>query len=274
MAIELPEAHRLAQQIDAALKGKDIDTVSVPERAAALIRQGFVNLHTSILARTTVSGAYSRGKWIFVELEPGRLLLFAFETGGRLLYHPNGVSVPSAYQARINFSDDSCLTAHISGWGFAKTVLRRDLARETYPGRLGVSPLDEAFTLPMLVSILTSAAAQVLPQALMDQRALAGIGSGYAQDILFRAGLHPKRAAGSLDSGEIRRLYDAIRTTLSLAVAQGGRTGEIDLYGHPGGYQPVMDAAHVGRPCPICATAITQITVLGVSTYLCPACQR
>lgn len=274
MAIELPEAQRLAQQIDAALKGKDIAGVLVPERAAALVRQGFINLHTTILAHTTVAGAYSRGKWIFVELEPGRLLLFALETGGRLLYHPTGFSGPATYQTRIDFVDGSCLTVHISGWGFAKTVLRRELANETYPGRLGISPLDEHFTLSMLASMLDSAAPQLIQQAIMDQRTLAGIGGGYAQDILFRAGLHPKRTAGSLDSGEMHRLYDAIRTTLSLAVAQGGRTGEVDLYGHPGGYQPVMDAAHMGRPCPICATPVMQITVLGAPTYVCPNCQR
>lgn len=274
MAIELPEAQHMAQQIDAALKGKDIAGVVVPERAAVLVRQGFINLHTSVLVNTTVAGAYSRGKWIFVELMPARLLLFALETGGRLLYHPNGIDGLLTYQARIDFSDGSCLTVHISDWGFAKTVLRRELAKETYPGRLGISPLDDHFTLPMLASVLNNAGAHMLQQALTDQRVLAGIGGGYAQDILFRAGLHPKRAADSLDNGEIHRLYDAIRTTLSLAVAQGGRTGEVDLYGHPGGYQPVMDAAHVGRPCPICGTVITQITVLGAPTHLCPTCQR
>jgi formamidopyrimidine-DNA glycosylase len=274
MAIELPEAQRLAQQIDAALKGKDIAGVLVPERAAALVRQGFINLHTTVLARTTVAGAYSRGKWIFVGLEPGRLLLFALETGGRLLYHPTGFSGPATYQARIDFTDGACLTVHIAGWGFAKTVLRRELAQETYPGKLGISPLDDFFTLSMLGSMLDNAAPHLIQQVIMDQRVLAGIGSGYAQDVLFRAGLHPKRTAGSLDSGEMHRLYDAIRTTLSLAMAQGGRTGEVDLYGHPGGYQPVMDAAHVGRPCPICATPIIQITVLGASTSLCPTCQR
>ncbi len=274
MAIELPEAHRLAQQIDAALKGKDIAGVLVPERAAALVRQGFINLHNSVLAYTTVTGAASHGKWIFVDLEPGRLLLFALETGGRLLYHPNGVSGPATYQARIDFADGSCLTVHIRDWGFVKTVLRRELANETYPGRLGISPLDDQFTLAMLTSILNYAGAHILQQALMDQRVLAGIGGGYAQDILFRAGLHPKRTADSLDSGEIHRLHDAIRTTLSLAVAQGGRTGEVDLYGHPGGYEPVMDAAHVGRPCPICGTPITPITVLGAMTHICPTCQR
>lgn len=274
MAIELPEAQHLAQQIDAALKGKDIAGVLVPERAAALVRQGFINLHTTVLAYTTVAGAYSRGKWIFVELEPSRLLLFALETGGRLLYHPTGISGPATYQARLDFVDGSCLTVHISSWGFAKTILRRELANEAYPGKLGISPLDEYFTLSMLGSMLNNAGPQMIQQAIMDQRILAGIGSGYAQDILFRAGLHPKRTAGSLDGGEMRRLYDAIHTTLSLAVAQGGRTGEVDLYGHPGGYQPVMDAAHVGRPCPICATPITQITVLGAPTSLCPTCQR
>jgi formamidopyrimidine-DNA glycosylase len=273
MAIELPEASRLAQQVDAALKGKTVAGVQVPERASTLIRQGFVNLHTTPLARTTVGGAHARGKWIFVALEPGWYLLFALESGGKLLYHPPETTPPAVYQARLDFTGGACLTVHITGWGFAKAVLRRELERETYPGRLGVSPLDELFTPEMLAAMLQMAAGQMVIQVLMDQRTLAGIGPGYVQDILFRAGLHPKRRAGNLDDAEVHRLHGAIQTTMSLALAQGGRTGEVDLYGQPGGYEPVMDSAREGRPCPICGSAIVRTTVLGGVAFLCPTCQ-
>jgi formamidopyrimidine-DNA glycosylase len=274
MAIELPEAHRLAQQMDAALKGKSVVHVRVPERAASLIRQGFINLHTTALEGVTVSGAQARGKWIFVALEPGWYLLLALETGGKILYHPEGAPGQTKAQVQIDFDDGSALAVHIVGWGFAKAVRRRDLDQETYPGRLGISPVDENFTPQALARLLHLAANQALKQALTDQRELAGIGNGYVQDILFRAGLHPKRKAGSLDNGEIHRLHDAIQTTLSLALAQGGRTGEVDLYGHPGGYEPVMNSAREGRPCPICAKPVERITVLGSASYVCPSCQR
>jgi formamidopyrimidine-DNA glycosylase len=273
MAIELPEAFHLAQQLDAVLKDKTITGVQVPERAAPLIRQGFISLHTTPVVRTTVSGATARGKWIFVALEPGRYLLFALETGGKLLYHPPETGAPAIYQVRIDFDDNSCLTVHIAGWGFAKSVLRRELDRETYPGRLGASPVDEHFTPQLLAGMVQTAAGHVLKQMLMDQRVLAGIGNGYVQDILFRAGLHPKRKAGSLDSGEVHRLHAAIQTTLTQAMAQGGRVGEVDLYGQPGGYQPIMAAAQVGKPCPICGTPIQRTTILGTASFLCPSCQ-
>jgi formamidopyrimidine-DNA glycosylase len=273
MAIELPEAVHLAHQLDAALKGKAITDVQAPERTIELIRQGFINLHSMPLTRGTVGGAHARGKWIFVMLDPGWVLLFALETGGKLLYHPHETPTALTYQARIVFDDGSSLTIHIAGWGFAKAVLRRDLERETYPGRLGVSPVDEHFTPQMLEGMMQTAAAQVLKQVLTDQRTLAGIGNDYVQDILFRAGLHPKRKAGSLDLGEIHRLHAAIQTTLTQAIALGGRAGEVDLYGQPGGYQPVLAAGQVGKPCPICGTSIKQITVLGAASYLCPACQ-
>jgi formamidopyrimidine-DNA glycosylase len=273
MAIELPEAVHLAQQLDAVLKGKEVINVLTPERTMELIRQGFVNLHAKLLAHSIVGSAHARGKWIFVALEPGRYLLFALETGGKLLYHPPDTNAPATYQVRIDFSDGSCLTVHIVGWGFAKAVLRRELERETYPGQLGVSPLDERFTPQMLVDMVQMAGNQVLKQVLMDQRTLAGIGNGYVQDILFRAGLHPKRKAATLDSGDVHRLHTAIQTTLTQAVNQGGRTGEVDLYGQPGGYLPIMAAAQVGKPCPICATPIERITVLGAASFFCPSGQ-
>ena len=56
-------------------------------------------------------------------------------------------------------------------------------------------------------------------------------------------------------------------------VAQGGRDGEIDLFGQPGGYRRILSSETAGKPCPECETPIEKIQYLGGASYFCPKCQ-
>jgi len=60
---------------------------------------------------------------------------------------------------------------------------------------------------------------------------------------------------------------------LHLAIERGGRDTEVDLYGAPGGYTPILDRRAKGVPCPDCGTPIQKISYLGGSCYVCPGCQ-
>lgn len=102
---------------------------------------------------------------------------------------------------------------------------------------------------------------------------MAGIGNGYLQDVLFRAGVDPRRKVGEITADQQRALYDAVKETMQQAIAQNGRECERDLYGRPGSYQPIMDRNAKGKPCPECGTLIEKISYLGGSCYLCPTCQ-
>jgi formamidopyrimidine-DNA glycosylase len=100
-----------------------------------------------------------------------------------------------------------------------------------------------------------------------------GIGNGYCQDILFRAGLHPRRRVVDLSADERKRLFPAIRDTLTQAISRGGRDTERDTFGQPGGYVPILDKRAKGQPCPACGKTIEVICYLGGSCYFCPTCQ-
>jgi formamidopyrimidine-DNA glycosylase len=90
---------------------------------------------------------------------------------------------------------------------------------------------------------------------------------------VFRAGIHPKRKAGSLGDSERRALYDVLKETLEEAVRLGGKDDVHDLYGRQGGYRKVLGAHVLGEPCPRCGVAIEKLGVAGSNTYLCPSCQ-
>jgi formamidopyrimidine-DNA glycosylase len=100
-----------------------------------------------------------------------------------------------------------------------------------------------------------------------------GLGNAIAQDILFRARLHPRHPIANLDPVERRALYDAIVTTVTDVIDGGGRYDEFDLYGNRGGYVRLLDKNAVGRPCPECGGQIEKMQYLGGACYLCPSCQ-
>lgn len=100
--------------------------------------------------------------------------------------------------------------------------------------------------------------------ALMDQTFIAGIGNLLADEILWRARIHPSRPIDDLSSEERRTLFRELRTVVR---------NTVDRY--PAGFHVRwMDAR--GRPaarCPRCGTALARTVVGGRTTYLCPRCQ-
>ncbi len=275
MAFELPEAVTVARQMQAEFQGKKIQAICLGPACASLIRQGFVNLSQVDLTGTQIEFVTAQGKWIYVKLTSGLYLLFALETGGKLLYHRNAASAPDTFHVKLDFADGTCLTEHITGWGWAKVCQEEELAHQKYPGPDGLSPLDDAeFTFENFSAVLDAGGKRNVKSVLMEQRKIAGIGNAYAQEILFRAKLHPSRKTSELSGRERRALYQAIRKILSEAVRRGGSHSEYDLYNHAGGYHRILGEHALGQPCPRCGTPIEKLKAQGTTSYLCPECQK
>jgi formamidopyrimidine-DNA glycosylase len=112
--------------------------------------------------------------------------------------------------------------------------------------------------------------------ALMDNRLLVGVGNIYANESLFRAGIRPTTPARRLSRRRWARLLDAVRETLSEAIAKGGSTlrDYVDSRGEPGYFQleyRVYDRA--GLPCRVCGRPIRALRQGGRSTFYCRYCQ-
>ena len=71
-----------------------------------------------------------------------------------------------------------------------------------------------------------------------------------------------------------KALFQAVRSTLTAMTENGGRDTELDLFGHPGGYQTILCKNSVNQPCPICGTNIKKEAYLGGSIYFCEHCQK
>jgi formamidopyrimidine-DNA glycosylase len=114
--------------------------------------------------------------------------------------------------------------------------------------------------------------------ALLDQRALAGIGNLYASEILHAAGIHPTRRCDQLTRAQWQTLADATHAILEHAIRHEGSTLADGTYrnalNQAGGYQNhhrVYDRA--GKPCPSCGRPVVRIVQAQRSTYFCPTCQ-
>ena len=111
---------------------------------------------------------------------------------------------------------------------------------------------------------------------LLDQRIVAGLGNIYVCEALYRAGIHPARAGGSISLERLKRLVPAIHDVLKEAIAVGGSTLR-DFASPDGelGYFPKSFAVYdrEGRPCR-CGGPVRRIVQGGRSTFYCPRCQR
>ncbi len=105
---------------------------------------------------------------------------------------------------------------------------------------------------------------------LLDQSFVAGIGNIYADELLFRAGLHPLRVSGSLNHNERERLFSSMHEVLTQAVQAKG--ANIDGVFEAGSF-PVAVYKRNGQPCRNCSSMIHKERIAGRGTHYCPACQ-
>jgi len=159
-------------------------------------------------------------------------------------------------------------------WGEMRALTEDELA-EAAPGlaEMGPEPLEADWDGEVLRAALAGRRTAIKP-TLLDQAVVAGVGNIYADESLFRAGIHPQRMAKSLSDVETERLARSIREVLTEAVEGGGTTSDeyVDLGGTVGRYTPrVYDRG--GEPCPQCGTALTRIKLGGRGTVFCGSCQ-
>jgi formamidopyrimidine-DNA glycosylase len=141
--------------------------------------------------------------------------------------------------------------------------------------RLGLEPFDEEFTAEHLRALARGRTAPI-KALLLDQRKIAGVGNIYADEALFRAGIHPARRAGALTARQHARLRETIIEALSAGIDARGAT--IDDFRHVDGVSGSFQDQFLvhrreGEPCVVCGATISKTVVAGRGTYVCESCQ-
>jgi formamidopyrimidine-DNA glycosylase len=189
---------------------------------------------------------------------------------GRLLYGGGHDASGRHVRARIRLDRGTLLFSDARRFG-TLTV-----HRGAEPPRLpGVDPLSRGFTPRSLAGLLGRSRQEIKPWLLRQDR-IAGIGNIYASEILHAARINPRRCAGLLAPGEIRRLHEAVVRTLRRAVTHRGTTisDYQDSRGRSGGFQRLLAVyGREGRPCRRCGQAVVRCVQQGRGTWFCRRCQ-
>jgi formamidopyrimidine-DNA glycosylase len=274
---ELPEFVTLAKQMNDTLKGKTIQRGQLGNSPHKFVWYNRSHDEFDRLTKgKTVGEAWAKGKWLFIPLEPGYVLLLG-ECGGKVLYRPPGSKVPKKYHLYITFEDDSFLTATTQMWGAMELYEKGEEQNRQYVKGMRTTPIEPEFTFDYFCALmddLVEGKKRSAKALLTQDQIIPGLGNAIAQDILFRARLHPRHPMADLSIGQRRALYHAIVNTVGEVIEKGGRYDEYDLHNNRGGYIRMMDKNAVGRPCPECGGEIEKIQYLGGACYLCPNCQE
>jgi len=206
--------------------------------------------------------------------EPRILLCIHLKMRGQLLLQKADQPISPYHCVSLLLDDSMEVRFHdMWMWGEMRALTSEELAKVPGLAGMGAEPLDPAWDVRSLAPQLAKRSGPIKP-TLLDQRVVAGVGNIYADEALFRAGIHPARPAASLTEGETNRLTQTIRAVLSEAVEGGGTASEeyVDVKGVAGRYTPWV-YNRGGQPCVICATPLTRIRLGGRGTVFCSHCQ-
>jgi formamidopyrimidine-DNA glycosylase len=259
---ELPEVQALSERLHALLTGAALEA-AVPLQFSAL--KTFDPQPESLYGRP-LRTVGRRGKYLVLDFGGPRLLVHLSQGGRVDVEDPPKSTRPRQGVVRLLFEGrPSTLvkefgTERKAGWWVLAEGNDGPLAR------LGPEPDSEAFA---SLAIEGSDGRRV-HTILRDQRTVAGIGRGYADDILHRARLSPYDALGSLSAKDRGVLLDAVRGVLEEALeAERRRAGGLPT---KIGDHFTVHGRH-GTPCPRCGADLRRVSYESYEVTYCPTCQ-
>jgi formamidopyrimidine-DNA glycosylase len=265
---ELPEVETTVRGLARVLRGRRIARVEA--RRSDLRRALPVDLGQR-LTGATVTELRRRAKYGLIDTDRGDTLVFHLGMSGHWRVDPRETAKHDHF---IVETDDGRRVALNDARRFGSLdLVRTDELGETFKA-LGPEPLDlDAGELKRRLAGRTAA----IKLLLLDQRIVAGLGNIYVCEALYRAGIHPKRAGGSVSLERLKRLVPAIHDVLEEAIAAGGSTLK-DFVSPEGelGYFSKDFAVYdrEGRSCRRCGRTVGRIVQGGRSTFYCRTCQR
>jgi formamidopyrimidine-DNA glycosylase len=269
---ELPEVETIRRHLAPHVEGRTLEALEVSDpRWCRPYTPGQVAEATE---DRRIERLGRRGKYLVFELSDDVFLLCHLRMTGTLLLDPDGV--PAHSRVRFGLSDGHELRfVDPRRFGTGELAFGLDELEAFFATRLGVEPLDDAFTTTHLRLLAKTSRAPV-KAFLLDQKRIAGVGNIYADEALFRARIHPLRITNTLKGPQLDALRDAVVASLEAGIAAKGATIDDfrDPYGVAGSFQDqFLVHTREGEPCPECGTTVVKLRAAGRGTYVCPACQ-
>jgi formamidopyrimidine-DNA glycosylase len=290
---ELPEVEVVRRGLQQWVAGRTVAGVEVLHPRAVRRHLEGADSFVAQLTGRTLTSAHRRGKYLWLPLaEPdgtptGTALVAHLGMSGQLLVEKPSAPDETHLRARITFTDGGRELRFVDQRTFGGLVVEDmaggagagELTADAVPPRLAhiaIDPLDPAFDVDAFSAALRRRRTEV-KRALLDQTLIGGVGNIYADEALWRAGLHGARPTDKLTRSQVAALLEGVRDVLGEALAQGGTSFDslyVDVNGRSGYFSRFLAVyGQADRPCPRCGTAIRRESFMNRSSYSCPQCQ-
>lgn len=276
---ELPEVEVVRAGLARHVLGATITSVEVlhprPVRRDPRGPQGFADALTG----RRVLDARRRGKYLWLPLDNGDALLGHLGMSGQLLVQPPDAEPERHLRVRLRLDGAAegrelrFVDQRMFG-GLSVSAGGAELPPEI--AHIARDPLDPEFDDDAFVAKVRKRASGVKRQ-LLDQNLVSGVGNIYADEALWRAGIHGERPGERLTAAQVRELLGHAREVMAEALGQGGTSFDalyVNVNGESGYFDRSLHAyGREGEPCDRCGTPLRRVAFMNRSSYFCPVCQ-
>lgn len=289
---ELPEVETIKNDLKKKICGKRIKSVNVAKKR---IVGGNIQKFCKILVGNFIKDISRIGKLLILEIGNNQFLLIHLKMTGQLVYRQKnniiagghslsgegvinkvGGALPNKHSHVVfSFADGSELFFNdIRQFGYLKIVELDELER--IKSGYGIEPLTKNFRLEEFKKIFKNRKTNI-KAVLLNQKLISGIGNIYADEILFDAGVNPKRIAGKLSGKEIESIFHSSQKIIKKAIKYRGTTFSdyVDTAGKKGNFSRFLRVyGQEGNKCHKCGGVVKKIKLGGRGTRFCPKCQK
>ena len=273
---ELPEVETVRRGLALKMTGRKIARAELRRQD---LRRPFPPMLERRLTGAAVGKLARRGKYILIELDDTGTLLLHLGMSGRITTGPAGV--PHAPHDHVVLTLDDGTVVRFNDarrFGLLDYIARGNEAAHPLLAGMGPEPLEAGFDGDYLSEKLAGKMTPI-KAALLDQKIVAGLGNIYVCEALYRAGISPRRLAGTIAGTRAGKLAAAIKSILTEAIEAGGSSlrdyvqtdGELGYFQHRWAVY-----GREGEPCPgcTCAEGVRRMVQSGRSTFFCAKKQR
>jgi formamidopyrimidine-DNA glycosylase len=278
---ELPEVEVVRVGLERGVVGRTVERVTVAHPRAVRRHIAGARDFEDLLAGRTLTAAQRRGKYLWLPLDSGDALTGHLGMSGQLLVVPPGKPDEAHLRVRFTFADGGRELRFVDQrtFGGLQVVAGGLPGQADLPSTLvhiARDPVDPAFDDDAFVAGVRRRKTGI-KRALLDQTLVSGIGNIYADEALWRAGLHYARPTEALSRRVLVDLLAQVRAVLHESLAAGGTSFDA-LYVSTEGVSGLFERElHVygreGEPCHRCGTPIRRDAFMNRSSFTCPRCQ-
>lgn len=269
---ELPEVETICRGIAPHIEGKRIISVIVRQPK---LRWPISQEISTLLPNLIIRSVKRRAKYLLLNADKGTLIIHLGMSGSLRIVKSD--TAPQKHEhVDIIFENNTCLRYNDPRRFGCLLWTPKPINDHKLIQNLGPEPLSTLFDIDYFYAT-SRTRKRPIKSHIMDGSIVVGVGNIYANEALFKAGIHPQRSTNKISKARLECLVKAIKDILNRAIEQGGTTLKdfVNSEGKPGYFQQTLNVyGRVEQPCTLCKTPIKQVVIAQRSTFYCAHCQR